>query len=64
MLEVGQDYIHLPTSRPVKVAEVTETGFTVHTLDDIWIHPKTCKLSGGCAWSMTKDYESKFVRVD
>lgn len=63
MLEVGQTYIHLPTGRPVKVAESTESGFVVYTLDDIWIHPKTGKLSGGCSWSMTKDYECKFAKV-
>lgn len=62
MMEVNQLYIHLPTRRPVKVHEVTETGFTVYTLDDRFMHKG--KLVGGCAWSLNKEHESKFVKVD
>lgn len=59
----GQTLIHTATRRPVMVAEVTKEGFTVHTLDDTWIHPKTGKRSGGCSWSLGLDCEEDFEKV-
>ncbi|HBV95815.1 MAG: hypothetical protein JL50_11010 [Peptococcaceae bacterium BICA1-7] len=62
MIEVNEIYVHLPTRKPVKVLDVTETRFTVYTLDDMFIHKG--KLVGGCTWSLNKEHESKFVKVD
>ena len=63
VLVKGQTLIHKPTNRPVVVKEVTEEGFTVCTLDDTWIHPKTGKRSGGCAWVLGWDTEKDFEKV-
>lgn len=51
-LELGQRLTHIRTGRPVKVAKIGQDSFTVHTLDDVWSHPKTGKPCGGCAWVM------------
>lgn len=40
---------HIPTGRPVRVAEVALDGFTVDTLDDVWADEQG-KQRGGCRW--------------
>lgn len=60
----GQPLIHAPTRRPVVVAEVDERGFTVYTLDDTWIDPKTGEMSGGSAWRLTWGCAGKFEKVE
>lgn len=60
MLKVGKKLIHIPTGRPVVVAKIDDISFTVHTLDDIWPHPKTGKPWGGCSWILEIDSISEF----
>ena len=51
--DVGDTLVHIPTGRPVKVVEVKPGSFSVETLDDIWIDPKTGEEKGGCRWVQT-----------
>ncbi|MGB9825500.1 MAG: hypothetical protein ACPLRU_02395 [Desulfofundulus sp.] len=60
----GKKLIHVPTNRPVIVAEVTETTFTVHTTDDTWIDSKTGKPSGGCAWELLYESINEFIEKE
>ncbi|MCL6479325.1 MAG: hypothetical protein K6T65_13110 [Peptococcaceae bacterium] len=46
------------------MAEVDERGFTVYTLDDTWIDPKTGEMSGGSAWRLTWGCAGKFEKVE
>lgn len=50
----GAIMLHLPTNRPCKIVEVTQDSMTVHTLDDVWVHPKTGKPWGGSAWVLDR----------
>ncbi|WP_104372426.1 hypothetical protein [Desulfocucumis palustris] len=64
MISKGQKLIHLPTGRPVVVAEIAEDSFTVNTTDDIWPHPKTGKPWGGCSWILLWDKLEEFKNVE
>ncbi len=59
-LKPGMRLRHVPTGRPVVVAEVTERTFTVHTLDDRWIDPEDGRLKGGCAWVLLLEDACEF----
>lgn len=60
---IGTKLIHKPTGRPVELVAMDETTFTVHTLDDIWPHPKTGKPCGGCKWVMEIDSLEQFNKT-
>ena len=60
LLAIGKKLTHTPTGRPVIVAAISDISFTVHTLDDIWPHPKTGKPWGGSAWELSWDSANQF----
>jgi len=63
-LTIGQKLIHIPTSRPVIIAAMSDISFTVHTLDDTWPHPKTGKPWGGSAWELAWDSVNQFREIE
>lgn len=62
-LQPGAKLIHKPTGRPVELVAIDGETFTVHTLDDIWLHRKTGKPWGGCNWVMEIEGLEQFVEA-
>lgn len=61
---VGDVLRHIPTGRPVRVAEITVECFTVDTIDDVWANPKDGKQKGGYRWLCLWPAEGEFKKEE
>ena len=60
-MKPGQRLIDTVTGRPVEVVSIDDTTVTLHTLDDVWPHPKTGLPWGGSTWILLKTSMNRFV---